>query len=84
MSKEADKYLPDIKIRTPVVIAELLNNAGIVGAAVLVHSAGRGGGGAGLLPGARAASWSSALTDLRTTSTQPMTAQAEKMHHCTA
>jgi polyphosphate glucokinase len=37
VSKEADKYLPDIKIRTPVVIAELLNNAGIVGAAVLVH-----------------------------------------------
>ena len=36
VSKEADKYLPDIKIRTPVVIAELLNNAGIVGAAVLV------------------------------------------------
>jgi len=38
VSKEADKYLPDIKIRTPVVIAELLNNAGIVGAATLVHS----------------------------------------------
>jgi polyphosphate glucokinase len=38
VSKEADKYLPDIKIRTPVVIAELLNNAGIVGAAVLVHN----------------------------------------------
>ena len=37
MSKEADKYLPDIKVRTPVVTAELLNNAGIVGAAVLVH-----------------------------------------------
>jgi polyphosphate glucokinase len=38
VSKEAEKYLPDIKIRTPVVIAELLNNAGIVGAAGLVHS----------------------------------------------
>jgi polyphosphate glucokinase len=36
ISKEADKYLPDITIRTPVVTAELLNNAGIVGAAVLV------------------------------------------------
>jgi polyphosphate glucokinase len=36
VSKEADKYLPDIKIRVPVVTAELLNNAGIVGAAVLV------------------------------------------------
>jgi polyphosphate glucokinase len=38
VSKEADKYLPDIKIRTPVVTAELLNNAGIVGAAALVHA----------------------------------------------
>lgn len=38
VSKEADKYLPDLKIRTPVVTAELLNNAGIVGAAVLVES----------------------------------------------
>jgi polyphosphate glucokinase len=38
VSKEADKYLPDIKVRTPVVTAELLNNAGIVGAAVLVES----------------------------------------------
>jgi polyphosphate glucokinase len=36
VSKEADKYLPDIKVRVPVVIAELLNNAGIVGAATLV------------------------------------------------
>ena len=36
VSKEADKYLPDIKVRTPIVTAELLNNAGIVGAAVLV------------------------------------------------
>jgi polyphosphate glucokinase len=36
VSKEAEKYLPDIKIRTPIAIAELLNNAGIVGAAVLV------------------------------------------------
>ncbi len=38
VSKEADKYLPDIKVRTPVVTAELLNNAGIVGAATLVDS----------------------------------------------
>jgi polyphosphate glucokinase len=38
ISKEADKYLPDIKIRTPVVTADLLNNAGIVGAASLVHA----------------------------------------------
>jgi polyphosphate glucokinase len=38
VSKEAEKYLPDVKVRTPVVTAELLNNAGIVGAAVLVNS----------------------------------------------
>jgi len=36
VSKEAEKYLPDVKVRAPVVTAELLNNAGIVGAAVLV------------------------------------------------
>jgi polyphosphate glucokinase len=35
VSKEAEKYLPDIKVRVPVVTAELLNNAGIVGAATL-------------------------------------------------
>jgi polyphosphate glucokinase len=40
VSKEADKYLPDIKIRTPVVTADLLNNAGIVGAAVLIDEKG--------------------------------------------
>jgi polyphosphate glucokinase len=35
VSKEADKYLHDVKVRVPVVTAELLNNAGIVGAATL-------------------------------------------------
>jgi polyphosphate glucokinase len=38
VSKESDKYLPELKLRTPVVTAQLLNNAGIVGAAVLVES----------------------------------------------
>jgi polyphosphate glucokinase len=35
ISKEAEKFLPDVKVRIPVVTAELLNNAGIVGAATL-------------------------------------------------
>jgi polyphosphate glucokinase len=38
ISKESDKYLPNVDVRAPVVTAELLNNAGIVGAAALVHS----------------------------------------------
>jgi polyphosphate glucokinase len=37
ISKEADKFLMDVKVRCQLVTAELLNNAGIVGAAVLVH-----------------------------------------------
>jgi polyphosphate glucokinase len=35
ISKEAEKFLADVKVRVPVVTAELLNNAGIVGAATL-------------------------------------------------
>jgi polyphosphate glucokinase len=35
VSKEAEKFLADVKVRVPVVTADLLNNAGIVGAAVL-------------------------------------------------
>ena len=38
ISKEGDKYLPHVKVRTPILTAELLNNAGIVGAAALVHT----------------------------------------------
>jgi polyphosphate glucokinase len=34
ISKKADKYLPHITIRTPIVPAELKNGAGIVGAAL--------------------------------------------------
>jgi polyphosphate glucokinase len=34
VSKKADKFLPLIKLKTPVVPATLLNNAGIVGAAL--------------------------------------------------
>jgi polyphosphate glucokinase len=35
MSKEGNKFLPDVKVRCPVVSAKLLNNAGIVGAALV-------------------------------------------------
>ncbi|GAA2602290.1 ROK family protein [Winogradskya consettensis] len=35
VSKKADKWLPLIEIRTPIVPATLLNNAGIIGAAVI-------------------------------------------------
>lgn len=35
VSKKADKFLPKIKTETPLVAAKLLNNAGIVGAAIL-------------------------------------------------
>ncbi len=34
ISKESDKYIPLLKIETPVVTAQLLNEAGIVGAAL--------------------------------------------------
>ena len=34
MSKKADRFLPLLKVHTPVVPAALLNNAGIVGAAM--------------------------------------------------
>ena len=35
VSKKADKFLPKLKLRTPIVPAELQNRAGIIGAAVL-------------------------------------------------
>jgi polyphosphate glucokinase len=38
ISKEADKYIHYVKVRPTILIAELLNNAGIVGAAALVHT----------------------------------------------
>jgi polyphosphate glucokinase len=34
VSKKADKFLPLVKLRTPIVPAQLQNNAGIIGAAV--------------------------------------------------
>jgi len=37
MSKKADRYLPRVKVRCEVAVAELLNNAGIVGAALLAR-----------------------------------------------
>ncbi len=36
ISKKSDKFLPDVSVGAPVVPAELLNNAGIVGAAMVV------------------------------------------------
>ncbi len=39
VSKNPDKWLPYLKIRTPVVAAELRNNAGIVGAALMAEQA---------------------------------------------
>jgi polyphosphate glucokinase len=38
VSKKAEKFLPRIQLRTPLVAAELQNEAGIVGAAVHAHS----------------------------------------------
>ena len=35
ISKKADKFLPKLKLRTPIVPAQLQNRAGIVGAAWL-------------------------------------------------
>ena len=40
VSKKADKFFPLIDIRTPIVPATLLNNAGIIGAAVTAEQAG--------------------------------------------
>ena len=37
VSKKADRFLPKLTCRTPVVPAELLNQAGIVGGALAVH-----------------------------------------------
>ena len=38
VSKKAEKFLPHIQIRTPLVAAELQNEAGIIGAAVHASS----------------------------------------------
>jgi polyphosphate glucokinase len=39
VSKKADKFFPLIDVRTPIVAATLLNNAGIIGAAVTAEQA---------------------------------------------
>jgi polyphosphate glucokinase len=36
-SKRADNYLPYLTVKTPIALATLRNNAGIVGGAVIVH-----------------------------------------------
>jgi polyphosphate glucokinase len=37
VSKKSDRFFPLIDIRTPMVPATLLNNAGIIGAAVIAE-----------------------------------------------
>ena len=37
ISKRPDNYLPLLRLRTPIVPAQLQNNAGIVGAALAAH-----------------------------------------------
>ncbi|BCJ40454.1 polyphosphate glucokinase [Actinoplanes ianthinogenes] len=44
VSKKADRYFPLLEINTPVVAATLLNNAGIIGAAVSAEQAASGHG----------------------------------------
>jgi polyphosphate glucokinase len=39
ISKKPDKWVPLLKCRTPLVVAQLVNNAGIVGAALAAHEA---------------------------------------------
>ena len=39
MSKNADKYVPRLTVRPPVVPAQLRNDAGIIGAAVIAIEA---------------------------------------------
>ncbi|HEX9259837.1 MAG TPA: ROK family protein [Acidimicrobiales bacterium] len=40
VSKDSAKFLPSLRVRCPVVVAQLLNNAGIVGAAAIVAELG--------------------------------------------
>ncbi|MGO1497441.1 MAG: ROK family protein, partial [Agrococcus casei] len=39
VSKSPEKFVPHIDIETPIAIATLKNNAGIIGAAALAHDA---------------------------------------------
>ena len=39
VSENADKFLPEIELRTPIVPAQLLNDAGIIGAALIAPDA---------------------------------------------
>jgi polyphosphate glucokinase len=38
ISKQSDKYIPLLEIKTPVVTAQFLNEAGIVGAALAART----------------------------------------------
>jgi len=40
VSKKADKYLPLLDLRTPIIPAQLENRAGIIGAAQLAATSG--------------------------------------------
>lgn len=42
ISKKPDKWVPLLKVRTPLVVAQLINNAGIVGAALAASEAATG------------------------------------------
>jgi polyphosphate glucokinase len=42
ISKKPDKWLPRVKIRTPIKVAQLANNAGIVGAAMVGYESDAG------------------------------------------
>ena len=44
VSKKSEKFFPLLDIRTPIVPATLLNNAGIIGAAIAAHQAAGGPG----------------------------------------
>nr|WP_322098246.1 ROK family protein [Nakamurella alba] len=39
ISKKPEKWVPGLKTRTPLVVAKLINNAGIVGSALAAHEA---------------------------------------------
>jgi polyphosphate glucokinase len=50
VSKKSDRFFPLINLRTPMVAATLLNNAGIIGAAVTAELDGNAAGATGIAP----------------------------------
>jgi polyphosphate glucokinase len=51
VSRRADKFLPLLQLRTPIVPAQLRNDAGIIGAAILAARAHGSSAAAGAMPG---------------------------------